>query len=261
MLVLVILEGVVLALLAVLVVGLLRSHAEILRRLHDLGAGAYAEDDVDLTAARMRTQPGVAEPRTTATPAHDISGTTPEGSSVAVSVVDRPNTTLLAFLSSGCLTCGNFWSAFADGQGEQLPGLDTRLVIITKGPESESLSAVQNLARGPAQTVMSSDAWRDYEVPVSPYFVLADGRTGGIIGEGSGTTWTQVRDLLEQACADAGLVATGGRGRRDRLDGPGRERQADDELRRAGITPGHPSLYGEPTGAERGGPTGAGGTS
>ena len=41
MIVLVVLEGVVLALLAVLVVGLLRTHAEILRRLHDLGAGVY----------------------------------------------------------------------------------------------------------------------------------------------------------------------------------------------------------------------------
>ena len=248
MLVLVILEGVVVALLAVLVVGLLRSHAEILRRLHELGAGAY--DDAPATEPRLRTQPGVAEPRATATPAHDVSGTTPSGSSVAVSVVDRPHTTLLAFLSSGCLTCHDFWSAFAEGAGSDLPGLDTRLVIVTKGPEAESVSAVANLARGPAQTVMSSEAWRDYEVPVSPYFVLADGRTGRVVGEGSGTTWTQVRDLLEQACNDAGLVAKGSRPRRDRLDGPGRERLADEELRRAGITPGHPSLYGEPTEAE-----------
>ncbi len=258
MLVLVILEGVVLALLAVLVVGLLRSHAEILRRLHELGAGAYGDDVAPDAGSRMRTQPGVAEPRGTVTAAHDVSGTTPGGSSVAVSVVDRPHTTLLAFLSSGCLTCGNFWSAFAEGGGEGLPGLDTRLVIVTKGPEAESVSAVEHLARGPAQTVMSSDAWRDYEVPVSPYFVLADGRTGRIVGEGSGTTWSQVRDLLEQACADAGLGATGNRSRRDRLDGPGRERLADDELRRAGITPGHPSLYGQPSGSEPGGPGGAG---
>ena len=241
MLVLVILEGVVLALLAVLVVGLLRSHAEILRRLHELGAGAY--DDHGLETPRLRTQPGVAEPRSVATPAHDVAGTSPSGSAVAVSVVDRPHTTLLAFLSSGCLTCGNFWNAFAQGEGEHLPGLDTRLVIVTKGPEAESPSAVQNLARGPAQTVMSSQAWADYEVPVSPYFVLADGRTGRVVGEGSGTTWSQVRDLLEQACADAGFRTPSGR-RRDRLDGPGRERLADEELRRAGITPGHPSLYG-----------------
>lgn len=35
----VVVEGVVIAVLALLVVGLLRSHAEILKRLHDLGVG------------------------------------------------------------------------------------------------------------------------------------------------------------------------------------------------------------------------------
>ena len=39
MTVLVVLEGFVILVLSVLVVGLLRSHAEILRSLHDLGAG------------------------------------------------------------------------------------------------------------------------------------------------------------------------------------------------------------------------------
>jgi len=264
-LVLVILEGVVLALLAVLVVGLLRSHAEILRRLHELGADAYDGEPArrpeagPVDASRMRTQPGVAEPRGRTTPAHDVAGTTPAGSSVAVSVLDRPHTTLLAFLSSGCLTCHNFWTAFAEGEGEHLPGIDTRLVVVTQGPEAESLSAVRNLARGPVQTVMSSEAWQDYEVPVSPYFVLADGRTGRVVGEGSGTTWTQVRNLLEQACADAGLGASRGRPRRDRLDGPGRERLADEELRRAGITPGHPSLYGQSSPAEPAEPVEPGG--
>ncbi|HEX2578078.1 MAG TPA: hypothetical protein VHK88_17145, partial [Aquihabitans sp.] len=39
MTVLVVVEGVVIAVLALLVFGLLRSHAEILKRLHELGAG------------------------------------------------------------------------------------------------------------------------------------------------------------------------------------------------------------------------------
>ena len=39
MLVLVVIEAVVLAFLALLVAGLLRSHAEILRALHDMGVG------------------------------------------------------------------------------------------------------------------------------------------------------------------------------------------------------------------------------
>jgi hypothetical protein len=252
-LVLVILEGVVLALLAVLTVGLLRSHAEILRRLHDLGAGVWD----DQAEPPLRTQPGVAEPRGTVTPAADLSGVTPSGSTVVVGVVDRPHTTLLAFLSSGCTTCGNFWQAFAAGEADELPGRDTALVVVTKGPEAESPSAIESLAARSVKTVMSSAAWLDYQVPVSPYFVLVDGLTGRIVGEGSGTTWTQVSSLLAQACADAGLTPTaptagsgGSGGRRTRrrpvrLAGPAREQRADDELRRAGIGPGHPSLYGQ----------------
>lgn len=257
MLALVILEGVVLALLAVLVVGLLRSHAEILRRLHDLGADVY-DDGSARAETPIVTQPGVPEPRSAATPAFDVTGTTPAGSAVVVGVVGRPHTTLLAFLSSGCLTCGNFWDAFREGAGERLPGRDTHLVIVTKGPEAESLSAVQALAAGPAKTVMSTQAWFDYQVPVSPYFVLADGIDGRIVGEGSGTTWTQVSSLLDQACADAGLEPAGGSGAdaagqgapsgggSRRMNGPERERRADAELRAAGIGPGHPSLYGRP---------------
>jgi hypothetical protein len=257
MIVLVVLEGVVLALLAVLVVGLLRTHAEILRRLHDLGAGVYDDQAVPGPAAGpagpapvgLRTQPGVAEPRTTATPAFDLAGTTPDGAAAVISVVDRPHTTLLAFLSSGCTTCRGFWDAFAQGEADHLPGLDTHLVAVTKGSANESPAKVRELARDSVRTIMSSEAWLDYAVPVSPYFVLVDGRTGRVLGEGSGTTWEQVSGLLEQACADAGLTSTGApsRSRHAGLgpDGPTRERRADEELARAGIGPGHPSLYGQ----------------
>jgi len=255
MMVLVVLLGVVVALLAVLVVGLLRTHAEILRRLHELGAGVYDDSapagPVALSApgaAPLRTQPGVAEPRTSETSAFDLSGTTPDGATAVIGVVDRPHTTLLAFLSSGCTTCRGFWDAFADGEANELPGLDTHLVVVTKGPQNESMSKVAELARDRVRTVMSSQAWADYGVPVSPYFVLADGRTGRVLGEGSGTTWAQVAGLLEQACADAGLDPAGGR--RTRAlgpNGPAREQRADEELARAGIGPGHPSLYGQTT--------------
>jgi hypothetical protein len=119
--VLIVLLGVVVALLAVLVVGLLRSHAEILRRLHELGAGIYdesASDDGAATPAgesggvrtqvEIKTRPGVPEPRSAeglvATDAHDVAGVTPTGSSALVGVVGTGHTTLLAFLSSGCGT-------------------------------------------------------------------------------------------------------------------------------------------------------------
>jgi hypothetical protein len=245
--------------LGVLVVGLLRTHAEILRRLSELGAGVY-EDAADGTEAsstggarspvEIRTRPGVPEPRHQAEPvtatAFDVSGVTPDGSAVAAGVVGRDHTTLLAFLSSGCGTCADFWRAFGDGAGTRLPGRDTRLVIVTKGPTLESVSAVAALAPPGVTTVMSDAAYDDYRVPANPYFVLVDGPTGNVVGEGAAASWAQVANLLAQAAADAGhdldapLTPSAPAGR---LTGPERSRRADDELRAAGIGPGHPSLY------------------
>ena len=57
-------------------------------------------------------------------------------------------------------------------------------------------------------TVMSSEAWDAYGIPMSPYFVLVDG-TRGVIGEGAAASWAQVIDLLGKAAADAGLAVDG----------------------------------------------------
>jgi hypothetical protein len=260
MIVLVLLQGVVSLLLAVLVVGLLRSHAEILRRLHELGAGVYDPDTADeeaegVTSAvalterpEIRTTPGVPEPRALETAGHDVSGTTPSGGAKAIGIVGAPGTTLLAFLSSGCGTCADFWRAFGDGEADEVLGEHTRLVVITKSPEEESQSAVQALAPPNVTTVMSSAAYDDYAVPVSPYFILVDGPTGAVIGEGAAGTWSQVSHLLQQAAADAGLAAAHQLAPSDkpsRLSGAEREARADAELLAAGVAPGHQSLYPE----------------
>jgi hypothetical protein len=255
---LVILEGIVIVLLGVLVVGLLRSHAEILRRLHELGAGVYDESEsstdgvtstIELTdRPDIRTRDGVPEPRpSTATAAHDVAGVTPLGNAKAIGIVGAEHSTLLAFLSSGCGTCHEFWKAFATGEAAQLPGRDTRLVVVTKGPDEESISAVRELAAGDHPTVMSTDAFTDYGVPVSPYFILVDGPTGSVVGEGAAGSWAQVVNLLRQAAADAGVTTEGEPVRRARGGRPTadleREARADVDLLRAGIGPGHPSLY------------------
>ena len=117
MTVLVVLLALVVALLAVLVIGLLRSHAEILRRLHELGAGIYDDDEGTTVTSptsttggvrspvELRTRPGVPEPRSAeglvATDAHDIAGVTPTGSATMAGVVGTGHTTLLAFLCAG----------------------------------------------------------------------------------------------------------------------------------------------------------------
>ncbi len=262
MLALVILLALAVALLGVLVVGLLRSHAEVLRRLHELGAGVYDDSDDSVgttgvtTPVEIKTQPGVAEPRPianepasaqAAATAHDISGATPDGGAIAVAVKGTKHTTLLAFLTTGCSTCQGFWQAFGSGEADALPGRDTRLVIVTGGADRESPAAVQAIAPPRHTTVMSSEGWDEYEVPASPYFILVDGPTSRIIGEGAAASWTQVFELLRNAVADAGIDPAGRAlttptppGRMNNVE---RADRVQRELAAAGIEPGHASLY------------------
>jgi hypothetical protein len=227
LLTLVVLEAVVIAVLAVLVFGLLRSHADILRSLHRLGAG----DDPEASAVPLRTRPGVPPPRLEGTAAADLSGSRPGGGAVKVAVVGVEHQTLLAFLTSGCVTCAGFWKAF--GEERRLPP-GMRLVVVTKGPEAESESTVAALAPPGVTVAMSGDAWDHYRVPVAPYFILVDGPSGRVTGEGAAATWRQMASLLERARAD-GVMA----------NGPAADRETRDLLA-GGIGPGHPSLYPAP---------------
>ncbi len=239
MTVLVIAEGVVILLLGLLVAGLLRSHAEILRKLHELGASIEehppSQPDLDFS-------PNVVSPRSDTTPGHDVGGVTPTDEAIAVSISGARHRTLVAFLSSGCLTCSAFWEAFAADQPAGLEGI--RLVIVTKDRTEESPSRIRSLAPHGHPVVMSNDAWSDYLVPGSPYFVLVDGPTNRVIGEGSASSWDQLRNLMQQALADDSAPRRSHR-RRARATA---ERDARDEaaLAAAGIGPGDPSLYENP---------------
>ena len=92
---------------------------------------------------------------------------------------------------------------------------------------------------------MSTEAWGDYEVPGSPFFVLIDGASGRRIGEGVANRFEQVVELVRRAEADARVFSLGStsRGFAQGLDGPERELDNDRELMDAGIMPGDPSLY------------------
>jgi hypothetical protein len=238
MTVLITIQLLVTALLAVLVVGLLRSHAEILRALHDLGVGD--PDGHDHGSGASGLHPGPLPRRRQATgPATDIVGVTARGSAATLAVKGVDHATILAFLSSGCLACHTFWEEF-NGGDISLPG-DTRLAVVTKGPADESESRIRELASAKVQTIMSSEAWLAYEVPATPYFVLVDGPSGNVVGEGAANTWPHVMSLLQQAMADAGIAAE-----RARIARPGADQQLsriDRDLTAAGIHPGHPSLY------------------
>ncbi len=253
MAVLVTLLAVVIALLALLVAGLLRSHAEILRALHHLGVDmdpARADDASVTTAVGAPTIRSAEVPKRPSRSAVDVVGSTPEHDAVSIAIAGAQHLTLLAFLSSGCGSCLAFWDVFRDGGPVEIPG-DARLVCVSKDPGEESIASIRRLAPHDIPTVMSSQAWADYDVPVAPFFVLVDGQTGDVIGEGAANDWTQVQSLLHTALDDAGMLdrkgklkgARRGKPNADRL----REARADRDLLAAGIRPGDPSLYTLPS--------------
>ena len=208
--------GAAVLLLSVLVAGLLRSHAEILKSLHELGAGL----ELDGTAPVPVTIEGVQRPGAVSVP-DSVTGETVDGEVLALSLLGQD--TLVAFLSSSCSTCQAFWTAFA---GDPPLPSGARLVVVTKGPDEESLPALAARHPKSAPLLLSTETWEAFGVPGSPYFAYVDA-TGRLVGEGSGASWTQVLDLLTQA-------------RATRAKGPDRD---DEVLQVAGIEPDHPSLW------------------
>src|ERR1700709_864877 len=111
---LVIVEGLALLLLTVLVAGLLRSHAEILRKLHDLGASMDPDTPSESAAHEGHTRahdshalgfpvpPGRALPSARgARDAADITGETAASEMAHIAVTGVERDTVIAFLSTG----------------------------------------------------------------------------------------------------------------------------------------------------------------
>ncbi len=220
-------ETVLLVLLVVLVAGLLRSHAELLRRIGPAPEAALAPP----AAASELPQPPTSPRGRDETRAAQLAGVTLGGDAVALDF-DGPGSspTLLAFLTSGCSTCAGFWETL--GQ-RRLPGIQT--VIVTRGADRERPARLRSLAPDGVAVVMSSAAWDDYTVPGAPYFVLVDQE---IRGEGVATGWPALSSLVRDAVQDA----TGAAGGRD-AGGAARTRSVDEALAAGGIGPGDPRLY------------------
>src|SRR5512134_1090648 len=122
MLAAVIAEGIAIVLLGVLVLGLLRSHALILKALHELGAGLELEKEAGSGASggpgpvSVDLESGVvANARPESSRAADVVGTTLDRQERTVTVTGQGQRTLLAFLSSGCSVCQTFWEEFRHG--------------------------------------------------------------------------------------------------------------------------------------------------
>ena len=257
MAVLVTLLAVVLALLALLVAGLLRSHAEILRALHQLGVNMDPARPTTATASRRPV--GVAD--------HPLG----RGAEAAVararstSSAPRPSTTrsaspssgaqhltLLAFLSSGCGSCLAFWDVFRDGGPVEIPG-DARLVCVSKDAGEESVAEHQApRARTTSRRSCRARRGPTTTCPSRRSSCSLDGASGDVIGEGAANEWGQVQSLLHTALDDAGMLDRkgnlkgGGRRGKPRADVL-REARADRDLLAAGIRPGDPSLYTLPS--------------
>jgi hypothetical protein len=197
-------DTVLLALLCILTVGLLRSHAEILRRTAP-SAGGQANTDPG-TDARLRSErlDHLPPPRAEDGTAYDISGQSLDGAAVKIAVGAADNT-LLAFLGSGCSACMPFWEGLSAVQDGGLPGT-TRIVVVAKDATHESPSRLRTLIPAGTRFVMSSSAYTDYNVELTPYFIYVEGTSNAVVSEGSAVTWSQVISLLRDSFADRELA-------------------------------------------------------
>jgi len=229
--VLVVIETIAIGLLAILVVGLLRSHAEILRLLHHLGVDYLEGGPADLGPAPrpVRRVGAIA----------DVAGLAPNGDAVVVGTSHPEAHTLLLFLSSGCEKCEAFFEAIA---ARSPAGLGVRTLVVTRDADQESPGLLREWSARGVDIVLSSAAWEAFAVPGSPYAVLCSG--GSVRGEGTAASWRQLESLVAQAelDRDSALARAGAVAGRPIHD-TDRERRADAELLAAGIEPGDPRLW------------------
>lgn len=234
-------QTMVIGLLGVLVFGLLRSHADIISSMN-----ASHATSVPPSAAMSPDIPTPPE-RELADVAPRLVGATLTGDGVVIDFSPGGPHTMIAFLSSGCTTCKEFFAAL-DPTRRQGDALEARVVVVTKDAQFESPSKLIALAPDGLLVIQSSSGWEAYEVPGSPYFVYVDGATGTVQGEGTAQTWDQVEQLLRDALLDSAmaLARQGGIppiGFQDAKTGRERALRAEQALNEAGIPLDDDSLY------------------
>jgi hypothetical protein len=122
----------------------------------------------------------------------DVRGLTVAGEPTTVALERPSGPVLLAFLSTTCGICLGLWERLRD------QGIDgVTPVVVTKDAAVEDLGRAQQMAaEGSLPVVMSSEAWDDYEVPGSPYFLLVDGTPGSVVAEGEANSWAAVGEIV-----------------------------------------------------------------
>jgi hypothetical protein len=203
-----------LGLLAALCVGLLRTNASLTRRVDALEIAAErarrrqaanalrTEASQEATMGSSPSGSSDAEPEDDPAPqdsADDglvsLDGTTPDGSPLSVDL-HSSDPQLVAFLSTSCAICTSLWEGLRSGAlAEQSPTL--RSIVVTKSAPVEDADRVRELSgAGDIVTVMSTQAWEDYEIPGSPYFLLVGGEPRDVIGEGPASGWADVSAIV-----------------------------------------------------------------
>jgi hypothetical protein len=125
-------------------------------------------------------------------------------------------TTLLAFLSTGCASCGGLWEMLAEWWPGRAHGVG--LVVVTPSRSMEDEAELRRRAPAGALVHMGSETWFGYGVGRAGTFVLvqsAEGARppweppfeGAVLGQallGVGSTAPELEALVAQWVEDAG---------------------------------------------------------
>jgi hypothetical protein len=236
---------VVVGVLTLFVLGLLRGYADLREQLAEIGEAQQATSPTSFSTSL----PEGVVPAPETMPESQLAwirGVDSDLEPFDMPVNDLATPYLLvAFLSTGCLTCLDIWRDMIDAGGAArtvTAGPDAASVIIVlKGREHENLGKARALAaETAAPVVFAAEAWTDLEVPGSPYFALVATAGGAVVGAGSAQSWEQLESLatdgmLELSISRAPRTGNGG-GYRSIIE------REDTDLRRGGVLPGDPSL-------------------
>lgn len=230
MTILVSVETVLLIIIGLLVAGMLRTHADIMRALNLAPSGEGSQATSEAANLELTAPPDNVDAQLFA-PAAALEGVNLDLNPVNVEM-KRDGGTLLGFLSSGCLTCLRFWHELSTPSNRLTLPPNGRLILVVKDPTEESLAKLREMAPVGHPVVMSSQAWSDYDIPGAPFFVWVDGPTATVRGVGAHDRVEGVLKLLSDQLLEETL--------------PEVLAEEDRQLLAAGIYPGHPSLYGPP---------------
>jgi hypothetical protein len=133
-------------------------------------------------------------------PASDIVGVSPSGARLEARLGAFDGLILLAFLTTRCDGCEEFWDGLRDGGVTGLPEW-VSAVIVTKGPTSIGPAEVGRVATGITRVpvIMSDQAWTTYRVSGYPFFVLVDAPARKVVAETVGFGWSDVISMIRAA--------------------------------------------------------------